>query len=202
MGALAGALAGSAVGAVAGGIALAFAVATKNEGALWCAAVTGGALLVARAAGRPVAAWLPLGLRLAAPGALVFGVWAVGRWGLGAESDLAAGLRWDAGLERLGPVATAMAGRLLENGGGWLVGGALVAIVWGVGGAPGVRLARVAALLSALGIYLAGLGAIYLTTPYDVRWHLGTSLWRTLLGVTPLLLLLAVFAPSLRQDEA
>jgi hypothetical protein len=66
-----------------------------------------------------------------------------------------------------------------------LTGGALVVAMPGRSRAAGFVTTSVAGLFAAL-------VAIYLFTPYDFAWHLGTSTSRV---VTPLALLSAAFAP-------
>jgi len=198
--ALAAALQRDAALALLAGLALAVAVSLKNEGLLWWAAGVAGSGGVAWVLRTPRRTALVMLLRIGLPGLLLFALWQATCARLGVSSDLAGAQRWDLALSRSGFVSGLVLRLLLapENA-PWLVG-CLVGLMAWAGGSVGERLRRVAALLSPLAVYLGGLSLVYLTTPYDVAWHVSTSLPRTLLGVLPVLFGVALLAPLLRRN--
>jgi hypothetical protein len=198
-GAVVGARERQAAPALVGGLALALVVATKNEGALWCVAATVGSVWLARLTGGLRRELLLHAARVALPSALLFGLWAVVRAQLGAQSDLLGSLRFDSLFARLPAVTGAMLAVAFQGAGGLVLLLALAGIGWGVGGSGRARLQRSVALAGVPLVYLLGLCGVYLTTPYDLGWHLSTSLPRTLLAVTPVCAVLAVLAPRLRD---
>jgi hypothetical protein len=200
--ALGGALRRDAALSLLGGLMLAFAVGLKNEGVLWWAAGVAGAGAVCLVVRVPLGAGLAALARVGLPGLLVFGLWQLTCARLGVSSDLTGEPRWDLVLERIGFVTGLLVRLLLSlESAPWVIA-CVVAGVALVGGDVRERARRVAALAVPLGVYLAGLALVYLITPYDVRWHVATSLPRTLLGVGPVLFACAALAPCLRRAAA
>ena len=128
-------------------------------------------------------AWLPVA---------VAGIWSVTARALGAQTDVLAGGRFGAllhgdrgTLDRFPLIFSTMAGRV-----GWIMVYALAAAVvgavflrhrrrrLGLGADP--WLWAVAAL------HWSGLTLIYLVTPYDIHWHLSTSVDRVMISITVL----------------
>ena len=186
----------------AGALALACAVATKNEGALWLLAAATGATALARAGGSSVGTALATGVRCALPGVLVFAAWRASCARLGIADTLPAELRFDLLGARTGELVPALGSFLAEPQRAIALGACAAATYALAGGALRTRAARAAALLAAPAVYLAGLSLVYLATPHELAWHLGTSLPRTLFGLAPVSLAAALFAPSLARAGA
>lgn len=184
-------------GLAAGGLALAAAVATKNEGILWLLAGTTAALLLSslhrltpgqRASG--VAS-------VALPGVLLFGLWQLTCRLLDTPDALASQLRWDLVGRRFAPLLVAIFEHLLTPANAPLLLGSLLALALLVRGTPLERLRQAGLLLSASAVLLGGLFLVYLGTPHELRWHVLTSLHRTLYGVVPMLVVAAACATAL-----
>jgi hypothetical protein len=186
------------------GLAAGLAAWTKNEGTLLALAVV-TAWLATRVvvAGRralrdagplvggllaPALAGLAFRLLLAPPSEMV------------APLDLGTLLGRASDPARLVLVVSAMARGLASFGGGVVAApvlGAAYLVLAGIDLTPSSRPAVVATGL-ALALSLTGLALVFLVlTPYDLDWHLGTSLWRLLYQLWPatVLLLALVAAP-------
>ncbi|MET7419144.1 hypothetical protein [Dactylosporangium sp. NPDC005555] len=153
----------------------------KNEGlSLVVALALVGTVKLRRRAG-PL--WIPVG---------VAAVWSVTARLLGAETDVLAGGRFNALLHgdadtlgRLPTILGFMAGRV-----GWIV---LLTVAAALLGHLFLRRARADLDLGADGwlwavtaIHTAGLVFIYLITPYDIHWHLSTSIDRVMIAMAVL----------------
>jgi hypothetical protein len=128
-------------------------------------------------------AWLPVA---------VAGIWSVTARLLGAQTDVLAGGRFGALLHgdrdtlgRFPLIFSTMAGRV-----GWIMVYALAAAVVG---AVFLRRRRRALGLGAdpwlwavTALHWSGLTLIYLVTPYDIHWHLSTSVDRVMIVITVL----------------
>jgi hypothetical protein len=194
----AAAIRGDAALGAAGAVALACAASLKNEGVLWLLAVALACAPLAWLARRgPRAAWVAA-LRAALPGLALFAGWRAVVAGLGVTDTLPGGLRADQIGVRIGVVAGAVVALTPA-----LVAALLLvcaAATWlRLQGPPSARALQALALWLAPGIYLAGILAIYLLTPHDVRWHLATSFARTSFALAPTGLVAAVLARELAQ---
>jgi hypothetical protein len=197
-----GALRGDRAAGIAGGLALAAAVSIKNEGVLWLAASCAGAALLSLRRSPSWREWAAELLPVAAPGLLIFAVWRTTCRLLGAPGDLASQLRYDLVGERLLPLGLAFGRHVLTPANLPLLCGALLALWLWLPGDARSRLRWGSRLLAAPGLLAAGLFAVYLGTPHDLRWHVLTSLHRTVYGIVPALGVAAACATTLRQDAA
>ncbi|WP_327007467.1 hypothetical protein OHA72_09475 [Dactylosporangium sp. NBC_01737] len=163
---------------------LSTAALMKNEGlSLVAALAVVGTVRFWRDRRRAALLWVPVG---------VAGIWSVTARLLGAETDVLAGGRFSALLHgdtdtlgRLPTILDFMAGRV-----GWIV---LLAAVAALLGHLFLRRARTGLELGADGwlwavtaVHTAGLILIYLITPYDIRWHLSTSIDRVTIAIAVL----------------
>jgi hypothetical protein len=177
------------------GLTAGLAAWTKNEGLLFVLALFFSHLLVIahlrgwRQALRRQGAML-LGL---APMLIVVAGF---KWGIAPPNDLVASLRpadivdrlTDPG--RLWYVVQSFGGRFLTLS-GWLVPAplALVLYLFVVGRGPsGVERESLGTMAITLGVLLAGYLFVYVVTPYDLTWHVETSMHRLLLHLWPGLL--------------
>ncbi|MDG6107386.1 hypothetical protein Daura_50020 [Dactylosporangium aurantiacum] len=156
----------------------------KNEGlSLVVALALVGTVRWWRDRRRAALLWLPVG---------VAGIWSVTARLLGAETDVLAGGRFSALLHgdadtlgRLPMIIEFMAGRV-----GWIL---LLTLAAALLGHLLLRRARAGLELGADGwlwavtaVHTAGLIFIYLITPYDIHWHLSTSVDRVVIAVAVL----------------
>lgn len=157
----------------------------KNEGLSLVAALAlvGTAKFWRTDRRRAALIWLPVG---------VAGIWSVTARLLGAETDVLAGGRFSALLHgdadtwgRLPMILDFMAGRV-----GWII---LITIAAAILGHLFLRPTRTALDLGADGwlwavtaIHTGGLILIYLITPYDIHWHLSTSIDRVTIALAVL----------------
>jgi len=177
------------------GMSAGFAAWTKNEGLLFVVAV-----LVARMVateGLPIAARLARALPLAAGLAAVLVVSLAFKIGLAPVNDLVGGQAVGATTSRALDVecflviGRHLARKLLEFGGAWINPLLLLGLylaVFGVGAGREHR-ARLVQLVTILMVMTAGYACVYVVTPAELEWHLGTSLHRLLLQLWPLALL-------------
>jgi hypothetical protein len=172
-------------------VPLATAMLTKNEGMLAGLPVLALALLRCRRRDR---------LALLAVPVVAAAAWAVVARLAGAESYLATSGR-TSGLLRLDPEVTSRLGPTLEAF--WTHSGdeVLVGAVVTAGAVALLHRARRQALVAASLVWctflvlVVSLVAAYLISPYEIGWHLGTSIDRT--TIAPRLWLLAVIASAL-----
>jgi 4-amino-4-deoxy-L-arabinose transferase-like glycosyltransferase len=176
------------------GLTAALAAWTKNEGWLFVIAVFATRWLAAwrRAGGRQAIRQLVLSFVGAAP---VLGIVVLFKTCLAGDNDLVSGQGW----QRCAP-------RLLDTSRYWLVGKAFV--TWGLhlgrafvivlplcfmllgrGKPPSRGAAGITTAASVLLLMIAGYFGVYIVTPHDLTWHLGTSAERVLLHLWPLAIL-------------
>lgn len=164
---------------VLGTLMLACAASTKNEGMVWLfCAVTGVALLrlvLTRDLKQTVLRALAVGVPALFPALLWRGACAR----LGIENDLSASFQVDLLADRLRIVLGGTYWHFVAHD-KWVLLGIAATIAWLMfRRANRVPLRHVVATLCAPGLYLAGLLAVYVGTPYDLAWHLRTSMGRT-----------------------
>ncbi|MEV4508045.1 hypothetical protein AB0K00_03695 [Dactylosporangium sp. NPDC049525] len=163
---------------------LSAAALMKNEGlSLVVALAVVGTVRFWRDRRRAALLWVPVG---------VAGIWSVTARLLGAETDVLAGGRFSALLHgdadtlgRLPMILEFMTGRV-----GWIV---LLTVAAALLGHLFLRRARTGLELGADGwlwavtaVHTAGLILIYLITPYDIHWHLSTSVDRVTIAIAVL----------------
>ncbi len=189
------------------GFSAGLAAWTKNEGLLFALALLIAHLLATgrsrgwRSALRREAIML-LGLL---PVLLVIGMF---KWAIAPGNDLLASLRFAEILDRLaspwryGFVLKAFAGRFLSLG-GWAASMPLVLAVYmlamGRNAGAGER-TTVATTSVALGLVAAGYFFVYVVTPYDLVWHVETSMLRLIIHVWPSLLFLLLLVARTPED--
>jgi hypothetical protein len=174
------------------GLAAASAAWTKNEGLLFLAAVL---------AVRAIAAWRSGGVRgmlgevgpLLAGAAPVLAVVLLFKASVKTQNDIVAGQDWrtilpsPADIGRIGLILKGFAGGL------WHVGKALLIILAlalaMLGRAENRPKPALAPLLALVALMFGGYFCIYMRTPYDLAWHLETSVDRLVLHLWPVLLL-------------
>ncbi|MGD2153412.1 MAG: phospholipid carrier-dependent glycosyltransferase [Gemmatimonadales bacterium] len=179
---------------VLAGLASGLAAWTKNEGLLFVLALFAAHLLVTtylrgwrRALHRQ--AVMLLGL---APMLLLIITF---KWGVAPANDLLASLQPADIIDRLANpgrlwfVLQSFAQRFLALS-GWLVAAPLVLALYllVVGREGGVQRESMGTMLVALGLLLAAYIFVYVVTPYDLAWHVNTSMYRLALHGWPSLL--------------
>ena len=185
----------------AAGLVMVLAVLTKNEAILWLLALCGGLLAQAVLMRKPVHKAVASVVRVALPGLCVFLIWRLQCRVLGVDNDVTSGLQWGDAAERVGVVASAVAGYVFTLDHVLLIVIAVGLIVWAISGS----VARKAmALLGWLFVPIAmvvGMSLVYIGTPHDVNWHLETSLDRTFSGIVPAMLIAGVLAVVTRDPD-
>ncbi len=179
---------------VGAGLLLAMAVSLKNEGILWLVAVAGGCGAWMVYVGSPVRRGIGDMLRIVFPGLLAFVLWQAICMRMGLENDVISGLDGGQLAERLSLVLGGVLGYfgMIDRLALLILGVGVMAVC-----VPGTfmrRAGRIGLLLVCPLIYVAGMVVIYLCTPHDVSWHMQTSLERTLAGVLPAIVVLAVMS--------
>jgi len=176
---------------VLGVLMLACATSTKNEGIVWLFCAAAGAALLRLLLGRNLKSTLVHAAGIVVPALLPALLWNRVCARAGVANDLSSALRFDLLAERLYPVFSATFWRLLMNN-KWVVLCVLAGIAW-LTFRPKhpVRLRFTVATLCAPGLYLAGLLIIYLATPYDLAYHIKTSMNRTLGMIVPAVMVAA-----------
>jgi hypothetical protein len=184
---------------VVAGLAAGFAGWTKNEGLVLC--LVFGVLTLA---GRFAGAEHPLRrtVLFAAGAAAAVAAMLCFKGSLAPPSQLFSG-GTDAGARLLDPgryalIAGAYGRELLNLG--MAIPVAAAAFLLGRTGEPGRR-REAAVLFLAISLLMAAHIAVYLVTPYDLEWHLGTSLNRLLIQLWPTFLL-ALFLQVQLPDSA
>lgn len=193
----AGALRADRASLVAGGLALAAAVSVKNEGVLWLGASGAGVALLSSLHAPPARRRAGALARAVLPGLAFFLLWQLTCRHLHTPATLAAQLRWDLVAERFLPLVAAFVTHVCTAANAPLLLGSLFALGLLTPGGPWQRVRLAALLLAAPLALVAGLFLVYLGTPHDLRWHVLTSLHRTVYGIVPAVIVAAVFTSAL-----